>query len=467
MKHYGFNPQLSETGPGFVFGRDDTSASDIIKLGRLTEYGPALDVYMDVSLEKVLAIFGKRGQGKSYTLGSIIEGLVTQSQNTTVSILQERRALLLFDTLDIFQWMGVPLAQRYWDEYPEIREQGQALKEWALEPEPLNVKVWCPAGFLEGITSSHHSEFFLRVSDFCLDDWGLLLGLDTVRDIKGQLLADVYMKVAAVGWEHKNGEQVEATTAYSLLDLIECLDNDSELQQGSVYHKETMRAVRQQLLSFSRLPLFQGSGTALCELLSPGQASVMLLNKLPEDLRGVLVSVLVRRLLRERAAASEATKNMLVNPELAPEERSALEEFLRNAVPKTWVVIDEAQNVIPSEKKTSASESIVKLVKEGRNFGLSFAVTTQQPRSLDRAVMSQVETFVIHKLVSAADVDYVLENIKSPFPGEIKEDIRTLSPRELLLDIQLGQAVVSDTNAPRAFAMQIRPRISVHGGFEA
>ena len=467
MRYYGFDSQLSETGPGFVFGQENSNASEIIKLGRLTEYGPAFDVYMDISLEKVLAVFGKRGQGKSYTLGSIIEGLVTQSSNSTISTLCERRALLLFDTLNIYQWMGIPLAEKYWADYPEIRAQAETLQEWALKPEQLDVKVWCPAGFAEGVTSSHHSEFHLRVSDFCLDDWGLVLGLDTVRDIKGQLLAEVYMKVTVVGWDHKDGVRVDAKPEYALLDLVTCMDDDLELQQGSVYHKETIRAVRQQLLAFSRLDLFQGPGTALCELLRPGQASVMLLNKLPQDLRGVLVSVLVRRLLRERAAASEAKKNMLVNPELTENERASLGEFLKGAVPKTWVVIDEAQNVIPAERKTSASESIVKLVKEGRNFGLSFAVTTQQPKALDRAVMSQVETFVIHKLVSSADVEYVLENIKSPFPSEIKEDIRLLSPRELLLDIQRGQAVISDTNTPRAFALQIRPRVSVHGGFEA
>jgi hypothetical protein len=137
------------------------------------------------------------------------------------------------------------------------------------------------------------------------------------------------------------------------------------------------------------------------------------------------------------------------------------------SVPKTWVVIDEAQNVIPSERRTSASESLVKLVKEGRNFGLSFVVTTQQPKALDRSVMSQVETFVIHKLVSLADIDYVLENTKCPFPDRIKEDLRTLSAREVLLDVQRGQVIVSDASAPRAFAMQVRPRVSVHGGFEA
>lgn len=467
MRHYGMEPTLKDSEVGFIFGAEESDASQIVKVGRLTEYGPSHDVFMDISLEKVIAICGKRGQGKSYTLGSFIEGLVTQHLSTSVSRLTDRRAVLLFDTLDIFQWMGVPLTSELRARYPEIERQAKALDGWCMSPEPLQVEVWRPAGYPSLSDRGSHREFRLRVSDFGIEDWGLLLGLDTVRDIKGQLLADAYVKVTSLGWNHRDGRWIDSIPEYSIDDLQDCLDNDPDFAGGQIYHSETVRAVRQQLLAFSRLSLFQGTGTPLNELLHAGQASVLLLNRLPEDLRGVLVAVIVRRLLRERAAASEAAKNLLVNPHLAERDAVALRELVRTAVPKTWVVIDEAQNVIPSDRKTSASEGLVKLVKEGRNFGLSFIVTTQQPKALDRSVMSQVETFVIHKLVSLADIDYVLENTKCPFPDRIKEDIRTLSPRELLLDLQCGQVVVSDANTVRAFAMQVRPRISVHGGFEA
>jgi hypothetical protein len=78
-----------------------------------------------------------------------------------------------------------------------------------------------------------------------------------------------------------------------------------------------------------------------------------------------------------------------------------------------------------------------------------------------------VETFIIHKLVSQGDIDYILDNLKSPFPAEIKDDYRSLTPRELIRDIEIGQAIISDTNTKRCFVMEIRPRVSVHGGFEA
>ena len=272
--------------------------------------------------------------------------------------------------------------------------------------------------------------------------------------------------MTGTGWDNRDGRHMEKKDKYAISDLLECLENDTDYENGP-YHRETLRAVRQQMLAFSRLELFRGDGTPMSELLKPGRVSVLLLNRLPQDMRGVLVSVLLRRLLSERALASEATKNLMVNPNLSEREGERIRDFLKKAVPKTWVVIDEAQNVIPSEGKTFASPSLIKLVKEGRNFGLSFVVTSQQPRALDRSVMSQVETFVLHKLASHQDIEYVLENMKCPFPDSIKEDIRELSPRELIRDIERGQVIVSDTNSPRAFVMQVRPRVSVHGGFEA
>jgi hypothetical protein len=70
-------------------------------------------------------------------------------------------------------------------------------------------------------------------------------------------------------------------------------------------------------------------------------------------------------------------------------------------------------------------------------------------------------------LVSIADIDYVLENLKCPLPTEIKDDYNTINSKELIRDISTGQALVSDTNTKRCFVMRVRPRVSIHGGFEA
>jgi len=374
--------------------------------------------------------------------------------------------VLLFDTLNIFQWMNVALVTDLEQDHPEIGRQRRALSGWDISPERLNVEIWVPAGYRYPLSSPHFKDFYLSVSDFSIADWGALLDVDIVRDIKGQFLAEVFEKVVSLGWTTADGEEVAPQSNYTIEDLVRCIEKDHDYQDG-VFRPETRRAVLQQLRAYQRHPVFSGPGTPLTSLLKQGMASVMLLGRLPPDLRSVLVGTIVRRLVDERAEASENAKDLAVNPALDEDTRRRKREAAESAVPRTWIVIDEAQNVLPSDKKTSATEALVRLVKEGRNFGLSFVVTTQQPRALDVRVMSQVETFICHKLVAQADIDYLLENLKCALPAQIKDRDTTLTPRELLRDIGVGQAFVSDANTKRCFVLQVRPRVSVHGGFEA
>lgn len=465
MKRYGLYPELVPIGDSIFFGTGGDTSSEWVLAGRLSEYGRRYAVKLDVSKEKVIAIFGKRGQGKSYTLGSLIEGMCAAQTDSTISRIPADRAVLLFDTLDIYQWMNVALDGE-WSNRPELDKQALLLGGWDVAPERLRVEVWAPANSHRFICSTGHRSFRLHVPDLRVDDWASLLGVDIMRDVMGQYLFEVFHKVTTSGWIDEHGNSHTPLPDYSISDLLDCILHDQEQREG-VYREDTRRAVLQRLRAYQAHPLFSGQGTPLRDLLKPGVASVLLLNRLSEDLRSVLVSVLVRRILRERSEASEVAKDLMLNPSLSPEERSLREEFLLTAVPKCWVVVDEAQNVVPASKRTFASESVVKLVKEGRNFGLSFVVTTQQPKAIDQSILSQVETFIVHKLVTLADIRFVLDNVKSPMPDEIKDDNKALSMSELVLSLSVGQAVVSDTDAPRCFLMEVRPRVSAHGGIEA
>lgn len=465
MKKYGLYPEMQAQNDCCLCGSESGDPKEWLLLGRLAEYGRRYDIKFDVTREKVMAIVGKRGQGKSYTLGSVIEGLCTVDFESAIAVTSKQRGVLLFDTLNIFQWMNVPVFTAE-HQSAEMGRQAQALRSWGLPSVLLDVVVWIPAGYRYRLSSPTFRDLYLNVPDFSLDDWSSLLELDIVRDIKGQYFTEVFQKVVDLGWRDTGGNFHPPTKNYAISNLAECIQNDED-NELSIYRPDTRRAVLQQLRAYERHPIFSGPGTPLRQLIAPGRASVVLLNSLPEDLRGVLVAVVTRRLLQERAEASEAAKDLMINPDLDERQKQQKQELVATSVPKAWVVIDEAQNVVPADRHTSASKSVIRFVKEGRNFGLSFVVTTQQPRALDPNILSQVETVIVHKLVSQSDIDYILDNLKSPLPTEIKDNNVNIPIRELIRDIGVGQALVSDTNTPRCFVMEVRPRVSAHGGFEA
>ncbi len=358
------------------------------------------------------------------------------------------------------------------DQIVQVSDLKKRMKYWldvvrqtapvTIAPEQLDICIWRPPGDEGETATAHHRTFTIQTSALTADDWGYLLGLDIYRDRMGQLLADAYAKVCYEGWADSQRRHPPQET-YTLDDLIACVKGDTELTAS--YQAETGRAVRQQLATFRRNPLFQGEGTPLRDLLRPGQLAVLVMSHMSDALRFVVMSALIRQVMAARVAASEREKDLLIRPDLSERERAELQAQVAASMPPTWVVIDEAQNVLPAERRTTATAMLVKLVREGRNVGLSFMFTTQQPLAVDPRILAQVDTIIAHKLTVQADIDYIRRNLKSNLPDEVKYGGATLSFGELLRSLDVGQALVSNTETDRAFILDIRPRVSVHGGF--
>ena len=75
------------------------------------------------------------------------------------------------------------------------------------------------------------------------------------------------------------------------------------------------------------------------------------------------------------------------------------------------IILEEAQNYIP-EKYRRDRESIAKKVferiaREGRKYGVSLVVSSQRPSELSRTVLSQCNSFIVHRLQNPDDQKYV------------------------------------------------------------
>jgi DNA helicase HerA-like ATPase len=456
MARFSVRPSLTNKRQ-HTFGDSLTRGTDIVHIGRLAEAGPNVDVMFDSSGEFVLGIFGKRGSGKSYCLGSILEGLCTVDRETSLGRSSQTRAVLVFDTLNIFWTLEQSLRAEDEAQFgPELAK----LRSWGIAPCATKATVFVPRGFSSATTPSSYSELTLSPSALSVDDWSDLLETDLHSERVGQLLFETYTKVADDGWRRAQGP-VPAKPAFNVDDLLLCLREDIDIQ--ALYAQETIRALSQRLQSIGHLSFFAGE-TPLRDLLKPGRASVVLMNRLPDTLRSVLTSVLMRRILAERAEASELQKQLRFNRTLTSEEKRLLEQRLTELIPPTIVAIDEAQNVLPSERATKATQTIVKYVREGRNHGLSFMFTTQQPSAIDNRILAQVDTIIGHKLTIGSDVRRFEDNQKSRNPDAVVLEGRNLDFSEWLRALSQGQAIVSNTEEDRNFAIDVRPRVCPHGG---
>ena len=84
MKKYSVQPQL--TLHNQTFGDPNDRGEEKILIGKFAESGPNQNIYFDVSGERVVGIFGKRGCGKSFSLASLIEGFFCKERGTLLLI---------------------------------------------------------------------------------------------------------------------------------------------------------------------------------------------------------------------------------------------------------------------------------------------------------------------------------------------------------------------------------------------
>jgi Predicted ATPase len=75
------------------------------------------------------------------------------------------------------------------------------------------------------------------------------------------------------------------------------------------------------------------------------------------------------------------------------------------------LVLEEAQNYIP-EKSRKGHESITKKVferiaREGRKYGVSLIISSQRPAELSKTVLSQCNSFIVHRLQNPDDQKYI------------------------------------------------------------
>jgi hypothetical protein len=458
MKIFDIEPRV----PGRVH-IGSAKRESVILAGRMAEKGNREDILFDGSDNFVVFEVGKRGSGKSYGMGSLLEGFATHAASK-IGRHRSRRAVVLLDPLDIHWTALTPLS----NQGPEgLRRQHAIFENWTdLSVENVNVRVFIPAGYRWDIDPTAFSEFRLPVSSLDAGDWGLLLNTDIITEPRGRLVDEAYRKVTELGWQWDSSAQPRAAkTDYGLSDLIDCIEHDPDIVV--FYSPETRRSVLQPLRTLGRMPLFDSpSGTPLTELAQEGVLSILCLNRLTPDLRTVLTTVVVKKLKADRIYASQIRRRLALNDE-PPETVALLEAELKRHVPRTILAIDEAQILIPARSNTPARQAIESFVLEGRNFGLSLWMATQRPKgAISEAAASQIDTFIIHRLSVADDIAAVCGLLQNAEPEKIRQGGREIDLSGLIRALDVGQAIFSSatSDANRLIVGEIRPRNVAHGG---
>ncbi|MDR2406612.1 MAG: DUF87 domain-containing protein [Bacteroidales bacterium] len=149
-----------------------------------------------------------------------------------------------------------------------------------------------------------------------------------------------------------------------------------------------------------------------------GTINIIDLSLLPSEILFVVVSVLSRIIFEAHQRYRRKTGDIL----------------------PTTLVVEEAHNFIKwhdsnSEDITAAqlcSQSFEKIAKEGRKFGLGLLISSQRPSELSQTVLSQCNTFLLHRLVNDKDQEMVKKLVPDNF-GSILNELPVLPTKKAVL----------------------------------
>jgi len=413
-----------------IFGTKGTIllGKHYVKMGQTSSL--ANNIMLDMVRPHIVMLCGKRGGGKSFTMGVIAEGLADMPAD-----LKRNLSIVLLDT------MGV-----YWTMKYENHKEAELLKPYNLDPKGFDIKIYTPHKFYdkykkEGIPTDF--PFSIKPSELDAVDWCLALGID-INSNTGVLLEKTIMRLK------KDGED------YAVSDLIDKARNDESADE------HTIDSLTNRLLSTEAWGLFDKEGTPISDLARSGEVTVLDVSCYATmengwNVKSLVVGIVSQKMFIERMLNRKNEEFDEIN---ATRKMFGSTEDLstkKQDVPLIWLVVDEAHEFLPREGRTAASNALITILREGRQPGISMLLATQQPGKIHTDVMTQADTVIAHRITARIDTEALGILMQSYMRKGLDIELDTL-PRVK------GTALIFDDTNEKLYQMRIRPRMSWHGG---
>jgi len=396
-----------------------------VKMGQYTSLSNK--IFMDVARSHVVLVAGKRGAGKSYTLGVLAEELSNLPKEVSENVCS-----LIFDTMGI-----------YWTMKFKNEKDKELLQDWDLKSKNLPVKIFVPFGhyddYLEkGIPADE--KFALDITELNPEDWILTFNLDILNPV-------------SVLIERTLTRLKEESDDFSINDIISNIEKDVK---SSVEIKNAAISLFEAADSWGIFSEKKENATQVKDLTTAGTTCILDLSVYNAvgafNVRALVISLVSRKIFTQRMDFRKKEEIDAVSRGL-----DFLSSGRKKEYPLVWIFIDEAHEFLPLEGKTIATDALVQLLREGRQPGISLVLATQQPGQIHKDVMTQSDIVISHRVTASQDLEtlnkimqsYLLENIK-----RYMDELPTLK----------GSAIILDDNSERIYPMRVKPRFTWHGG---
>ncbi len=404
----------------YVLGRKEKKLEGLLNIGRYYALDSSLgaEVHVDVLSPHIILICGKRGYGKSYTMGVFIEEISHLEKEV-----RDNLGVVVIDTLGIFWTMH----------FPNTRD-AEKLNEWNHKPEGIDINLLVSKGHVEEYKKRdiNARSFSIRTSELSPFHWCQLFNIKST-DPFGIVLTRAVL------------EMQSKSNQFSIFDLLECIKSDERIN-------DNVKGAAENFLTMAESwDVFDRDGMSIKDIVIRGGITVLDVSHLPDpNLKIILASIIGEKIFEER-----------VRERRIHELKKMGYDVEEKGIPMVWLVIDEAQLFLPDDKNAISKDVFInEWMRQGRQPGLSMIMATQRPSALDQEVMSHCDLIICHRLTSQDDISALSRIRPTYMHGNIKDSIRKVGDEK-------GVAFVIDDTSESSHVIKIRHRRSWHGGDES
>jgi intein/homing endonuclease len=160
---------------------------------------------------------------------------------------------------------------------------------------------------------------------------------------------------------------------------------------------------------------------------------------------------------KKRIFENQVFEQITKKTELASEEVFDISVKDNNTFIANDFIVHNCHELLPREGKTAATDALVTILREGRQPGISLLLITQQPGKIHSDVLTQADIVLAHRLTAKLDVE-AFNSMMQSYLGD------TLTSYLNILPADSGAAIILDDNSERLYPIQVRPKVSWHGG---
>jgi len=433
--------QYVSKGQNVVFGRTlrGENYSNLLYVGKILESTKGksylgADAWLDTTFPHVIYITGTRGSGKSFDLGVLVEGISKLAKPSPIQNGVKPITSIIIDTQSQFWTLGYPPRETIEANKIQLDE----LRSWNLEPNNLAAaKVYAPPGATRFLGTEKTLQ--IRPKDVRAEEWCALLGQE-VYSPQGHIITAT---LEALG-----------DRDFEIGDMLSYIGDDTH---WPTIAESSRNAITYKLDDYRRTNLFSASGLWVKDFLEDGTCNILSLRELRNEDKSLITAVIARNLfdILGRHHNKKKTAGFFERP------------FEEDGTPdRVWLVIDEAHVVAPKDQVSPARSALVEYVKRGRDAGLSLVLATQQPSALDDRILSQVNITFNHRLSFQNDINAAVDRIPTKSVKTMKFAGTNLTDfGDMVRVLDAGQCFLGDQASSRTVLVQIRPRVSAHGGY--